>query len=117
MASTRQIAFKRASARRSSGTSAYGRGLRSYWDGNMNKALEAFDAAAAADPENALYQYYRALTFYSLHGPEAAGHWLAQAVEMEREAPIKNWGFQMERVQGRARQWVEQARRDAGLGR
>lgn len=116
-ASARQIGFRLTSSTRRSGTTAYSRGLRSYWDGNMSQALQAFDAAATAEPENALYQYYRALSFYNLQGPESAGDWLAHAVEMERRSPIKNWGPQMERVQGRARLWVEQARRDAGLGR
>jgi hypothetical protein len=117
MASTHQIGFRRTAGTRRDGTSAYARGLRSYWDGQMSEALRAFDAAAAAEPENALYQYYRALSFYNLQGPDAAGDWLAQAVEMERQSPIKNWGRQMERVQGRARLWVEQARNNVSLGR
>jgi hypothetical protein len=117
MASARQIGFRRTASTRGNGTSAYARGLRSYWDGNMSEALQAFNAAASAEPENALYQYYRALSFYNLQGPDAAGDWLAQAVQMEREAPIKNWGTQMERIQGRARLWVEQARTNASLGR
>ncbi len=116
-ASTHQIGFRLAAGTSRDGTPAYSRGLRSYWDGNMSEALRAFDAAAAAEPKNALYQYYRALTFYRLQGPAAAGDWLAQAVEMERQSPIENWGPRMERVQGRARLWVEQARHDAGLGR
>lgn len=117
MAGTRQTGFQLASSTTRSGTSAYSRGLRFYWDGNMAQALAAFDAAAAAEPQNALYQYYRALTFYSMQGPQAAGDWLAQAVELEGRNPVKNWGWQMERVQGQARLWVEAARRDAGLAR
>jgi hypothetical protein len=96
---------------------AFTRGLRAYWDGSMNDALQSFDAASAADPRNALYQYYRALAYYNVAGEDAANQWLAQAVELERQAPIANFGRNMERVQGRARLWLEQARRDAGLGR
>jgi tetratricopeptide (TPR) repeat protein len=117
MASHRQIGFRLAAGTGRNGTAAYARGLRSYWDGNMTEALGAFDAAAAAEPGNALYQYYRALSFYNLQGEEAAADWLAQAVEMERQSPIKHWGRSMERVQGRARLWVEQARTSASLGR
>jgi hypothetical protein len=57
------------------------------------------------------------LAYYNVAGEEAANQWLAQAVELERQAPIANFGRSMERVQGRARLWLEQARRDAGLGR
>jgi hypothetical protein len=116
-ADNHQTSFRMTSQTRRDGLPAFSRGLSSYWDGNMNEALRAFDAAAAAEPRNALYYYYRALAFYSLQGEQAAGQWLAQAVELERQAPVEHWGRSMERVQGRARLWVEQARRDAGLGR
>lgn len=115
-ASSRQSTFRLAAATGRDGTPAFTRGLQSYWDNNMNEALRAFDAAAAAEPQNALYQYYRALTFYNLQGPDAAGEWLQHAVELERQAPVENYGRRMERVQGPARLWIEQARTDAGLG-
>ncbi len=82
----------------------------------MTVAVQSFEAAAAAEPQNAMYHYYRALALYNLSGAEAAGEWLQQAVELEREQPVPNWGRRMERVQGRPRLWIEQARRDAGLG-
>jgi len=97
------------------GLNDYNRGMRSYRDGDMTVALEAFEAATAAEPRNALYAYYRALAMFNLQGPEAANDWLAQAVEMEREKPVAGWGKRMERVQGRARLWVEQARANAGI--
>ena len=82
----------------------------------MTSALEAFEAAKAAEPENPLYAYYRALAMYNLYGADAANDWLAQAVTLERDTPIPHWGRRMERVQGRARIWVEQARAAAGIG-
>jgi tetratricopeptide (TPR) repeat protein len=112
-----QTSFRLASQTQASGTAAYARGLRSYWDGNMSEAIAAFDAASAAEPENALYQYYRALAYYNVAGPEGASDWLAQAVEAERQAPVKNWGKSMERVQGSARLWIERARTAARIGR
>lgn len=116
-ASNSQTSFRMASQTRRDGSPAFARGLRSYWDGNMNEALRSFDAAAAAEPQNALYHYYRALAFYNLEGAEAASQWLDRAVALERQAPVEHWGRSMERVQGRVRLWVEQARRDAGIGR
>jgi predicted Zn-dependent protease len=119
-ASNQQTNFRLASqtSRNGSGegSGAFGRGLRSYRDGNMNEALVGFEAAAVAEPQNALYQYYRALAVYNQQGAEAASQWLQQAVELERQAPVANYGKRMERVQGRARLWIEQARAEAGLG-
>jgi hypothetical protein len=116
-ANNSQTSFRMASQTRRDGSPAFTRGLRSYRDGNMNEALRSFDTAAAAEPQNALYHYYRALTVYNLQGAEAAGQWLDQAVALERQAPVEHWGRIMERVQGRARLWVEEARRDAGISR
>lgn len=117
-AGNQQTTFRLASqtSRDGSGLGAFSRGLRSYWDGNMNEALVGFDAAAAAEPQNALYQYYRALAVYNQQGAEAASQWLQQAVALERQTPVANYGKRMERVQGRVRVWIEQARAEAGLG-
>ena len=109
--------FHLASSAQRDGSNDFARGLRAYWDNNMTDALRSFEAAAAAEPHNALYHYYRALALYNLSGAEAAGEWLQQAVELEREAPVANWGRRMERVQGRPRLWLEQARQNADLGR
>jgi hypothetical protein len=116
-ATSHQASFRLASQALAGGAGEYARGLRSYWDGKMNEAIAAFDSASDAEPQNALYQYYRALAYYNMAGPEGASDWLAQAVDAERQAPIKNWGKSMERVQGPARLWVERARAAASIGR
>ena len=118
-ASIFQRPFRLTSAKTQQGDGSrdFSRGMQAYWDNNMTAALEAFEVAVAAEPQNALYAYYRALAMYNLHGAEAANDWLAQAVELEREQPIGQWGRRMERVQGRARLWVEQARIAGGVGR
>ena len=97
------------------GLNDYNRGMRSFRDGDMTIALEAFEAAANAEPRNALYAYYRALAMFNLQGADAANDWLTQAVQLERDKPVAGWGKRMERVQGRARLWVEQARANAGV--
>ncbi len=99
------------------GSNDFARGLSAYWDGNATLALQSFDAAAAAEPQNALYHYYRALAFYQLQGADAAAEWLQRAVEIERQSPIAGWGKRMERVQGQPRLWIEQARSAAGVSR
>lgn len=97
------------------GLNDFNRGVRAYWDGNMSTALEGFENAVNAEPRNPLYAYYRALAMYNLQGADAANDWLAQAVELERDKPVAGWGKRMERVQGRARLWLEQARANAGI--
>jgi hypothetical protein len=83
----------------------------------MREALGDFEVAASAEPNNALYHYYRALTMYDVAGAEAAQEALQRAVDAESREPVKNWGKRMERVQGRGRLWIEMARRNAGLVR
>jgi tetratricopeptide (TPR) repeat protein len=102
---------------RKAGDEAFRNGLDSSRMGAMNEALSAFQRAAQADPQNALYHYHQALTLYDMSGADAARDTLRQAVRAEQRAPIKDWGKRMERVQGPARLWVEKARRDAGLSR
>jgi hypothetical protein len=97
------------------GSGEFEKGVNAYRSGSLNDASQAFDAAASAEPDNALYHYYRALTMHDLYGAEAAEEARQLAVEAERREPIKGWGKRMERVQGRARVWIEKARRDAGL--
>jgi hypothetical protein len=97
------------------GAPAFERGLAAYRGGSKNDALSAFTAASEAEPSNAVFQYYRALAMFDVAGAEAAQDVLAEAVDLEKREGVKNWGRQMERVQGRSRLWVEKARREAGL--
>lgn len=99
------------------GSADFERGLNAYRNGSFNDAAREFDAAANSEPDNALYHYYRALAMYDLYGADAANEAREQAVQAELRQPISGWGKRMERVQGRARLWIEQARRDAGLVR
>jgi Flp pilus assembly protein TadD len=99
------------------GSEAFEQGLNAYRAHSMNNAVGSFETASAAEPENAMFRYYQALAIYELHGAEAANETLRQAVELERAQPIANWGKRMERVQGRNRNWVENARRAAGVAR
>jgi hypothetical protein len=97
------------------GSADFERGLSAYRSGSMNDAARQFEAASAAEPDNALFHYYRALAMYDLYGAEAAVEAREQAIQAELRQPVAGWGKRMERVQGRARLWIEQGRRDAGL--
>lgn len=99
------------------GAAAFDQGLASFRARSLTNALQSFEAAATAEPENAMYHYYRALTLFDLNGAEAGSDALQQAIELEKREAVPHWGKRMERVQGRGRLWIEKARREAGLVR
>ncbi len=101
----------------SSGAASFETGVASFRARSFANALQAFEAAATAEPDNAMYQYYRALTLFDLNGVEAGSEALQQAIELEKREAVPQWGKRMERVQGRGRVWIEKARREAGLVR
>lgn len=93
----------------------FNKGVAAFRTRQLNDALASFEAAIAAESDNALYQYYLAMTLFGLSGAEAGQEALTRAVELEQQQPIADWGKRMEREQGRGRAWVEKARRDAGI--
>lgn len=105
------------SAAGGNGAAAFDQGLASFRARSFTNALQSFEAAATAEPDNAMYQYYRALTLFDLNGAEAGSEALQQAIELEKREAVPQWGKRMERVQGRGRVWIEKARREAGLAR
>jgi hypothetical protein len=113
----RKTNFRLASNSRRDGSGAFETGVAAFRNGSKSDALTSFDLAARAEPENALYQYYRALSLFEISGADAAQDALEQAVRLEAREAVPNWGKRMERVQGRSRLWIEKARREAGLTR
>jgi hypothetical protein len=105
------------SAAGGSGAAAFDQGLASFRARSFTTALQSFEVAATAEPDNAIYQYYRALTLFDLHGAEGGNEALQRAIELEKREAVPQWGKRMERVQGRGRVWIEKARREAGLVR
>lgn len=116
-ANIHQSAFRLTSSTQADGSAAFQKGITVFRQGKMKEALGNFEAAATAEPNNALYQYHRALAMFDLAGADAAQDALKKAVELEKTEPVKNWGKRMERVQGKGRVWIETARRSAGLVR
>lgn len=100
---------------RSERSTHFERGLRWYREGNLSEATAEFQAAAQAEPENALYHYHHALALFDQHGAEVADEALQTAISAEKRQAIASWGQRMERIQGPARIWIEKARRNAGL--
>jgi hypothetical protein len=100
---------------RQDGSAEFKKGLTAFRAKTFSEALGSFESAIAIEPDNALYHYYQAMTLFNLNGPEAGQESLSRAVALEQEQPITDWGKRLEREQGRARAWVEKARRDAGI--
>ncbi|MBL9124314.1 MAG: hypothetical protein JNG90_11830 [Planctomycetaceae bacterium] len=115
-AAMRRAPHRLASYRRQVNAS-FEKGLALYREHRLSEAANEFEAAATADPANALYLYHTALTMYDQYGAEAAADALQRAIQAERRQPVANWGQAMERIQGQGRLWIEKARRDAGLVR
>jgi hypothetical protein len=81
-----------------------------YWAGRFHEAAREFTAATVAEPGDAKYLYFTALAQAKAGRSIAAGQTLALAIEVERSAPLGNWGQIMGRVQGPERLWLEAAR-------
>jgi len=109
--------YRLVSNKQADGSAAFDKGVSAFRAHSLNDAAGAFDMAVAAEPDNAFFWYYRAMTLFDLGNTGAANEALQKAIALEREEPIANWGRRMERVQGRNRNWVENARRAAGLVR
>jgi Flp pilus assembly protein TadD len=92
-------------------------GIRSYRSGSYFKAIALLTRATEFDTDDTLSSYFLALSHFQIGDTESARDALRTAVELERRHPIPNWGTRMERIQGRARLWLESARREAGVGR
>lgn len=82
-------------------------------EGQTDAAVQGFRAAMQQYPGNAKYAYFCALAERQAGLLEQAEQTLAEATRLEALSPIDNWGQLMERVQGRQRIWIEEARSNA----
>jgi hypothetical protein len=85
-------------------------GLEKLHDGLYEEAIKNFSAATSAAPADAKYAYFYALALRAAGKKAEADAQLTIAIELESAAPVANWGRAMERVQGEARMWIENAR-------
>ena len=93
--------------------SAFAGGLEHYRHGRYDQAAGEFQTAMEAAPENARYAYYCAVALHEAGRQAEAAKALSRAVEAERQCPVPNWGQAMERIQGQARLWLDEARKAA----
>ena len=91
----------------------FGDGLHKFWSRRYQDAIGRFQAARKVDPTNPAYVYFLALAYKRSGHEDLAKTALAEAVELEAGYRVSNWGKMMERVQGKERVWLEDARMKA----
>ncbi len=90
--------------------------LSDYHIGDFHGALYRLTEAVEQGSKDPLTRYLLALCHYQIGDTETAQAILREAIKLEAKNPIANWGQRMERIQGRARVWVERARQAAFRG-
>lgn len=88
----------------------FGDGLHKFWSHRYEEAIGRFQAARQIDPSKPAHLYFLALAHLRLGQVAQADRALAEAVELEARHPVAGWGRIMERVQGKDRVWLEEAR-------
>ena len=92
-------------------------GLDVFWQGDYERALVLFTAAAQVGPSDPLRRYFLAVTQRQMGQSVQARQTLLTAVELERQSPVANWGKRTERLQGPHRLWIEGSRRNSDIVR
>lgn len=89
------------------------RAFEDYLMGDYHNSMYRLTEAVESGSKDPLSRYLLALCYYQIGDTETAEATLREATRLEAAQPIANWGQRMERVQGRARVWVELGRREA----
>ncbi len=89
---------------------AFNRGHNLYRRRQYAQAAAAFQEAASASSENPFYRYTLALAQYQLGQRDEAVRTARQAIALEKDHPIAQWGLRMQSYQGGARLWLEHLR-------
>ncbi|MFV2069202.1 MAG: PilZ domain-containing protein [Pirellulales bacterium] len=95
------------------GQTAFHRGRDLLIERRYDQAARSLTRAIEFDAGRPFYYYLLALAQYQLNDTERAVRSVAQAARLEQTHPIQRWGHRMERLQGAARLWLEQARAKA----
>lgn len=89
-------------------------GYHAFWQGDLETARLHFDSALQLQPDEALYWYYRALTWKRLGDAEKAQHDALYGAYMERHCGSRWYraavGAHLTRLQGELRRWLEEYR-------
>lgn len=89
------------------------RAFQDYVMGDYHGSMYGLTAAVEAGSKDPLSRYLLALCYYQIGDTETAEATLREATQLEANQAIPNWGQRMQRIQGRARVWVELGRREA----
>jgi Tfp pilus assembly protein PilZ len=79
--------------------------------GNYDQAMQSLQIATRLEPDNAEHHFVLAIIQYQQGLGDEAIRSVETAVALERHQPVEDWGRSMQRFQGTARVWLEDARR------
>ncbi|MBW3541615.1 MAG: hypothetical protein KY476_15205 [Planctomycetes bacterium] len=88
----------------------FSQGLEAFWGRHYVLAAREFSASRVAEPGDPAAVYFLALAQYRSGNVDAAERAVQEAVELELDRPLEEWGTLMERVQGPQRFWIENQR-------
>jgi hypothetical protein len=92
---------------------SFGQALHFFWDRRYPETIDNLELARQAAPDDAACLYFLALAHLRSGEPSLANETLAEAMELDAAQPVPDWGQLMERVQGKQRLWLEEARERA----
>ena len=96
---------------RSLAATALREGRNYYQLGNYDLAIQSVQIATRLEPDNAEHHFVLAIIQYQQGLGDEAIRSVETAVALERHQPVEDWGRSMQRFQGTARVWLEDARR------
>jgi len=100
------------------GSDYYEKGRQLYFKGELNKALDYFNAAVQLVPQEAVFWYYRGLTYKRLGKDVEAerdvkiGAGIVRQAEENNRDINKEVGLALERIQGPLRNWLTETARE-----
>jgi tetratricopeptide (TPR) repeat protein len=100
------------------GSDYYEKGRQLYFKGELNKALDYFNAAVQLVPQESVFWYYRGLTYKRLGKDTEAerdvkiGAGIVRQAEENNRDINKEVGVALERVQGSLRNWLTETARE-----
>jgi hypothetical protein len=84
--------------------------MHHFWNRHYDNAVDRLQSARELAPHDASPVYFLALVHARQGRTQLAEATLQAAVSIEASHPLAEWGRLMERIQGRERLWLEQAR-------
>lgn len=93
------------------GSQLHSAATRAYQSGEFASAAELLARSVGFESADPVARYLLAASYYRLGKRDLADAMLDEAIALEANHPIQDWGRKMSRTQGHVRAWIEQERR------